>query len=626
MAPILQGKFCVHANGGRFVVQHWSWLRRAGLAALLWLCCAAVFAAPVLDLAPGQSRAALGSVTTYAVDTQATADAATMFARAEAGGFKPVPADNATFGFVDGAYWFHARVANAGNPDTRWLLVLEYALLDQVDLYLRHADGRIEHFQSGDHRPFAQRAVSYRHPNFWLRIEQGQPLDLLLRVQSQSSMQVPLALYTPTAFIELARDAQLGMGVYYGILLALLFYNLILFVSLRDRSHFLYSLHVLGFGLVLFCLNGFAFEYFWPNSTFLANAAVPMSMALAMLAMHLFARDFLELPRRLPWGNRLLLALIAFHAVMLVAAPLLHYRTAVLIGTGMVFPGVGSVIAVAVIVARRGFRPALLFLLAWAMLLAGTLVYAMVSFGMLHKSFATEYGMQIGSAAEMIFLSFALAYRWAALRDENERIAREATEQLERRVEERTGELSAALQQLGEAHARLREHSARDGLTGVFNRRHFDQHFCALVEQCRADRKPFSLLITDLDHFKHVNDEFGHLTGDDCLRCIAATLQQCAGEQALVARFGGEEFVVLMPGADELGARRTAENLRQRVAAHSFALDGGRQLHLTVSIGVATAGIGAQVAAETLLRRADDALYEAKRSGRNRVVQGSVAA
>lgn len=599
----------------------------------LWLICClllaaagSVCAAPVLDLTAGRMRAPLAAVSTYSVDPRGDASAVAMFGEADAGHFKPVPADNPTFGFVDGAYWFHARVANTGHADTRWLLVLEYALLDQVDLYVRHPDGQVEHFQSGDQHPFAQRAVSYRHPNFWLQINPGQPLDLLLRVQSKSSMQVPLTLYTPTAFIELARDAQLGMGIYYGILLALLFYNLILFFSLRDRSHFLYSLHVFGFGMVLFCLNGFAFEYFWPDSTWLANAAVPMSMSLAMLAIHLFAREFLELPQRSPLGNRLLRALMVFHLCMLVASPFLDYRTAVLIGTAMVFPGVSSVIGVAIVVARRGFRPALLFLLAWGMLLAGTMVYAMVSFGMLPKTFATEYGMQIGSAAEMIFLSFALAYRWAALRDENERIAREANEQLEQRVEARTEELSTALQQLGEAHARLREHSARDGLTGVFNRRYLDQSFAPLLAQCIADAKPFSLLVTDLDHFKRVNDEHGHLTGDDCLRCIAATLQQCAGENALVARFGGEEFVVLMPGADELSARRTAEALRQRVAAQVFALEGGRDLHLTVSIGAATAGAGVEVSAASLLRRADDALYEAKRGGRNRVVQGSVAA
>ena len=150
--------------------------------------------------------------------------------------------------------------------------------------------------------------------------------------------------------------------------------------------------------------------------------------------------------------------------------------------------------------------------------------------------------------------------------------------------------------------------------------------FAPLLTDSLAEAKPFSVLITDIDHFKRVNDDFGHLTGDDCLRCVAATLQQCAGDSAIVSRFGGEEFVVLMPGADELSARRTAETIRQRVAAQVISLDGGRDLRLTVSIGAATALGGAVITADTLLRRADDALYEAKRGGRNRVVQGAVAA
>jgi diguanylate cyclase (GGDEF)-like protein len=600
----------------------------------LLLCCSlldggsavAADAATTVQLRAGQTQAALAAATTYAVDADATATPAQMFAAADAGRFAPLPDGSATFGFVDGAYWFHLRLANADAADTRWLLVLDYALLDELDLYLRDVDGHVEHAASGDLRPFAQRGVSYRQPNFWLTLAPGRPLDVLLRAQSRSSMQVPLTLYAPSAFIVAARDAQFGMGVYYGILLALLFYNLILFASLRDRSHFLYSLHVAGFGLVLFCLNGFAFEYFWPDSPWLANAAVPMSMALAMLAMHLFARDFLELPRRSPPADRLLLGLIGVHLLMLLAAPLLPYRPAVLLGTALVFPGVAAIIAAAVTVARRGFRPALLFLVAWAMLLAGTLGYAAVSFGLLPRIFATEYGMQIGSAAEMIFLSFALAYRWAALREENERLAHEANERLEQRVAERTEALSGALQQLGEVHARLREHSARDGLTGVFNRRHFEQVFAPQLAECLAHARPYSLLIADLDHFKRVNDDHGHLTGDDCLRSIAAILQRCAGDGGAVARFGGEEFVVLMPDTDELGARRTAEAIRQRVAAEVFALAGGRQLRLTISIGAATVADGTAVAAEALLRRADDALYEAKRGGRNRVVQGSAAA
>src|SRR3546814_9674863 len=94
----------------------------------------------------------------------------------------------------------------------------------------------------------------------------GQPVELLVRVQSESSMQVPLVIMTQTAFAELARDAQFAIGIYYGILLALFFYNLVLWLMLRDSSYFWYLFHLSAFGMVLFTLNGLGFEYLWPNS------------------------------------------------------------------------------------------------------------------------------------------------------------------------------------------------------------------------------------------------------------------------------------------------------------------------------------------------------------------------
>jgi diguanylate cyclase (GGDEF)-like protein len=591
------------------------------IAAFLLLCTSTA-AADVAraELRAGQLSVALAPYTGYIADQSAEATPEQMFGRVETHDFQPLPRGNATFGFTEGAYWFHVTLRNVDHAQSRWLLVQEYALLDSVDLYVRHRDGRIEHFESGDFRPFRFRSVRYRHPNFWIDLPAGEDVDLLLRTQSKSSMQVPLTLYTPSAFIELTRDAQFAIGLYFGILLALFAYNLILWGSLRDTTHFFYSFHCAAFGLVLFCLNGLGFEYLWPDSPWLANAAVPMSMSLSMLAMQLFARDFLELSKRWPAGDRVLIAIIAFHTLAFILSAVIDYRVAVLIGTAAVFPGVLAIIVCAVVVARRGYRPATLFLLAWALFLGGTAAYAMVSFGMLPKNFATEYGIQIGSAAEMILLSFALAYRWAALRGENERIVRSANEQLEQRVQERTLELSSALNQLSEAHTRLREHSQRDGLTGVYNRRHLDTQIDTLLQRSVDFGQPFSLLLTDLDHFKQVNDQHGHLAGDDCLRAVAGLLRDTCGEHSLVARFGGEEFIVLLPGADELAARRCAELVRHSVASSPWRADGA-SIALTVSIGVATTIAGSDISAQALMRRADEALYDAKRAGRNRVVQ-----
>src|SRR5690606_15308485 len=143
-------------------------------------------------------------------------------------------------GFQDGAFWFHATVVNTDPDEPRWLLVQQYALSDHLDVYLRYPDGGLVHHSAGDMKPFAERAVRYRHPNFNVRLPADIPVEILVRVESQSSMQVPLGLYTPAAFAELARDAQFGMGLYYGILIALLVYNLVLWLLLRDQGYFWY--------------------------------------------------------------------------------------------------------------------------------------------------------------------------------------------------------------------------------------------------------------------------------------------------------------------------------------------------------------------------------------------------
>lgn len=568
---------------------------------------------------PGLSNLDLSPHVLYFVDQDGAADASSMYQAASQGRFKPLPNGNATFGFREGAYWFHTRLFNQGNNEERWLLVLQYSLLDNVDVYMRFPDGRVDHLASGDKLPFSARSIRYRHPNFWVELPQRTEVELLVRAQSESSMQAPLRLYTFGAFAEMERDAQLGIGIYDGILLALFFYNMVLWLSLRDSSHFWYMCHLAGFGLVLFCLNGLAFEYLWPSSPWLANHAIPLSMCFSQMAMHQFARLFLELKDRWPLGDKISLAFIAFYGLVALASLWTDYRTSVQLGTYGVFPGVLAVVYQAFHAIRRGYRPARLFLAAWTMLLVGTAMYASVSFGLLQKNIVTEYGIQFGSAMEMILLSFALAYRYANLRTENENVVREANELLERNVSRRTAELSAALEQLADANARLRESNRRDVLTGLFNRRHFRDVFEEMLQHAAETRQPISLLLIDLDHFKQVNDDFGHLAGDESLRTLARNLNDClASETAVVARFGGEEFVVVLPGVATARAMEIAERICQQISSMPVRY-AGKDIIMTASIGAYSVPVGLGVTADDVLHRADDALYAAKNAGRNRV-------
>lgn len=577
-------------------------------------------------LEASQSAVPLSARIAYRHDTQAADGATEAFARARAGEFALLPNGNPTFGFQDGAYWFYLPVVNRHPEESRWLLVQEYALSDQIDLYLRYPDGRVEHQASGDHQPFANRFIRYRYPNFRLDLPLDQPVEILVRVQSESSMQVPLVMYTPKAFAELMRDAQFSTGLYYGIVLALLFYNLVLWIMLRDPGYFWYLLHTGAFGLVLFTLNGYGFEYFWPNWPWLADASVPLSICLALIGMQQFSRTFLELKERYPAGNRVSLALIGFFGLLGIASTQLSNSTATPLASKAVLFGVIWIIVAAVVMLRRGYRPARLFLLAWSLFLLGTAMFTLLAFGLVPRNFWTQNGVQIGSALEMLLLSLALGSRYAGLRNENIRIVQEANERLERSVIDRTKQLRTTMAQLGEANVQLREYSQRDPLTGAYNRRHFREAFEQALDARKDNGKPLALLLLDLDHFKRINDSYGHLAGDDCLHFAARSMEDVVVPRGgLVARFGGEEFVAVLPGADAQDALQIAEAVRLRIQQVPVSTS-GHNIRLSASIGVHTVREGHQTTPEDVIRIADEALYRAKDDGRNCVRHSVIVA
>ena len=174
-----------------------------------------------------------------------------------------------------------------------------------------------------------------------------------------------------------------------------------------------------------------------------------------------------------------------------------------------------------------------------------------------------------------------------------------------------------------EAKAKSWEYEAqRDGLTGLFNRAYFDHAFAQKIVQAVEEHSPLSVIFFDIDHFKSVNDTYGHQAGDKVLAGVAKVLGGRMRPTDITVRYGGEEFVLLLPGTDAPGAAIVAERLRRRVAEAVHEIGGGSVLRVTISAGHATLEPGSTTTAEKLLASADAALYAAKRGGRNMVVAG----
>jgi diguanylate cyclase (GGDEF)-like protein len=173
--------------------------------------------------------------------------------------------------------------------------------------------------------------------------------------------------------------------------------------------------------------------------------------------------------------------------------------------------------------------------------------------------------------------------------------------------------------QLADHRRQLEELSRRDGLTGLFNKREFSRILQEQVERYKRHKHPFHLLMMDLDHFKNVNDTYGHLAGDDVLKAVAAAIRREARTLDHVARYGGEEMVLILPETDPAGALVMAERVRSAVAALKIPVAASKEIGVTLSLGVAGFPADAD-SAEALIAAADQALYAAKEAGRNRVL------
>ena len=528
------------------------------------------------------------------------------------------------FGFTQDRYWFRTLLLQP-RSDENWLLELRYPPLDHVDVFLLDVHGEVlQAAYGGDRRPFASRVVSNRHFTVLLPMPLNEPVWLYIRVQTDGSLQLPALLTRPEHFVADSRNEQYLLGLYYGTLLSMLLYNLLIYLSIRDSSHLYYIFYIGSYSLFQMTLNGLAFEHLWPEATAWNNRALPFLMTLSMFALVLLSRSFLRTESSASSMDRLLKFTSLGLALTALGCLFMPYNSAIRLASA-----VGVIVPVMVFCAGansllKGYRQARFFLLAFSALLLGMAMYALKTFHLLPGNLVTENGLQIGSALQMILLAFALADRMRLLKEANVKIEREALVVLEQRVAERTQALNSALGELESKNQLLSELNTIDGLTGVRNRAYQDQLLVSEWTRASRHKRPLSLLMVDIDHFKAINDNHGHQCGDAVLKQVAQIIQAHLKRPSdVVCRYGGEEFMVILPETDAEGACDLAESIRQTLADTEFDT-GNCVLRLTVSIGVGccvpqTSGAEGIAA---LIGLADTALYAAKEGGRNQVRLG----
>jgi diguanylate cyclase (GGDEF)-like protein len=482
-----------------------------------------------------------------------------------------------SYGYQQGAIWLSLQLQS--DYSGLWWWQFTYPSLDRLELYIEDSQG-VRYFLAGDMVPPEQRALLHRQPTFPLDLATGEVSKLWLKVSSEGTMTLQNELLPDKAFVEQTAEQYVAPALYFGALIALAGYNLLLFIVLRDRLFLWYVFFVSFFCIATASLNGLGSLYLWPTS--ISNPMLPFGYSAATFMAILFTRAFLDTARYSPYWDRYLRSLTWIAALSTTATLMLPTQIALMI---MSIVGIAFVCLMA-ICAIQGILQhspgAYIFSASWGIFLLGVLTICLRNFGLLPTNFFTIHALQLGSALEVLLMSLGLAARFNELKIQ---------------------------------HSIMQRQANTDPLTGLANRLAMQQHLEDLITRKKDKKASLVLIYIDLDGFKAVNDQHGHQAGDHVLKEISQRLREVTRDRDLICRLGGDEFLVicedLHPGpALEQLANRLLTQMQKPVQYGHLALQ------LGASIGIAV-GQGHHNDAIQLIEAADSAMYQAKAQGKN---------
>jgi len=555
--------------------------------------------------------------------------------------------ESLSLGYSTSAVWIKLEFENKG-VDPNWLLHIGYPVLDYLDVYVNYHN-RAEVYNLGDRVVFDDRPIDHRDFVIPVHLDRNESVTVMLRVSSSSSLQVPIKLWKQSDFYEKEQSSLILEGIYFGFILVMAFYNLCLYYYIRETQYIYYALTFTSFLLFQATIGGFSYQFLWPDSPIWQDHALPIFLGLVLFSESLFVRSLLGLKVRSPKIAIFFSLSAIFSAFIIIFSSVISYRISImcLIVLALLINFVGLFVGCKQ--SLEGNKTAKLFTIAWIGTLLGAIVLALSKLGLIERNLFNENALQIGTAISVVWLSFALgeyitqqnrqrqeakedaleyALKIASEREEKLsaqemtlNIQQQTNETLESQVKHRTDQLEKTMSDLELANAKLKHISHIDELTGLYNRRYLNQKLEAEFLRSQRIQKPLAILLVDIDLFKSLNDNYGHLAGDTCLKAISNVLKNSVTRpDDTVSRFGGEEFVILLPDTPEQGALHVAERLLKEVENEIVVFE-ELALKMTISIGLTVSVPLSTENPESILAKADAALYKAKDNGRNRVCQ-----
>jgi len=315
------------------------------------------------------------------------------------------------FGYSGDTLWVRLPIRNSGNKTAKALLEIQYPLLDQIDVFVFAGRDVVQEWHLGDTNPFTQRPVDANNFMVPLTLQPDADLEVYLRIRSSSSLGAPLKIWDYDHYFDAQQPVMVGQGLYYGIILVMVLYNMFIYLSVRHVSYLYYIGAALGCASYVASVQGIGFRFLWPDLPGVNALAIPVSLSIFGFMGTLFAISLLDIRRNTPRIYWVFVALAASFALVFILSFVLECRAATILVSMVGMPTTLIVICCGFYFIHLGVRAARFFVLAWTVLLSSVFVTGLSKFGVFPSSTLINHSVQLASAVEVILFSFALADR-----------------------------------------------------------------------------------------------------------------------------------------------------------------------------------------------------------------------
>jgi len=531
---------------------------------------------------------ALGEYVTSFEDTSPSLSALEALNKYQQGHGSRQTQEYLTFGINADPAWLILPISNSSMTSINKRVSIETSWLDSVDIYLFSNNKMVFNVNLGDGNIFTEKPINSRY----LEVDIDFPTKesyLILRVETPDPMVVPLYIRSKEARFVAFNAESFRYGIIYGAIIALMFYNLFLGLSLKSNPNLFYSLYMFAFLCMNISYTGYGFSWLWSDNTEFQKWANPIFMASHIITGLLFSVNFISLKQHFPKLHKSIFIIIVVIVTTLGVGVSISNHVMV-ISLAFVYMLIFTLFIILLgVIARISKVPAANYFLSATILGAsGGLITCMTVWGLIqyntHAYMAIEYGMVL----EATLLSLALADKFNRLRVEKN--------------------LALDLANI-------------DPLTTLNNRRALYDYSNGLVLKTTPNQDNISIIMMDIDDFKETNDLYGHEIGDEVLKGVASTLKHMTREHDFLARWGGEEFISILPNTTLNDAVIIAERYREAISQNKFDI-GNKVITNSISLGVASSHfdeVNLQQLQQTI-KVADEQLYRAKDSGKNTVL------